>query len=184
MNEFERLAIAHACAGAFKDVESQAREACNKELMEAYDADGIEKMALRVGKEKVGEFTVVYASDGYEVVDDKFMDFALANGLAHEKRTLKPDAIPQVLSMLSAYVDPDVLSDFIEESIELNQDWDKYFERRGGEVVMAGTYEIVPGVVYRPKRVKNTRITGCKPDEVLPQLTANDMNRLLGESDG
>ena len=183
MSDYEKLAVAHALAGAVKDVETEAREACNKSFLEDYDDSGVEKRALKVGGEKVGEFAVVYAKESFEVTDGSFMEFALANGLAHVKASLKPDAIPAVMAMIEEHVDPDALGDFIEESTVLNDDWDKFFEVRAGEVVMAGTNEVVPGITYRPKHVKGTRITGCRFEDVAPRLTTSDVTRLLGAGD-
>ena len=143
MKATERLACLTAMEKAIKDEIRLARAEANEELEALYQDKGVERRALTVGGYKVGEHAVVYGREGFDVVDEAaFEDFALCNGLAtQETRT--------------------VYLDHWQEFLEHGDD---------GRVVVYGTDEEVPGVEWRPCAPKGTRVTGCKPADVIPLL--------------
>ena len=173
MNVNEKLAVLTALKKAvdarLKDVRAEADDA----MREAYFDDGVEKKALKVSGEKVGELTVTFASDGYELADKKaFESFALDYGLATVKRTIKPDMMESCIKALEGVFEPDVLAEAVQERVELADGWEKAMECVGDAVCYMDSGMVVPGVEYRPRLAKGTMVRGCKPEDVVPRLQA------------
>ena len=142
MEATERLACLMAMKKAVDTELSLARGECNDELAGLAESAHVEKRALLVDGVKVGEHAVTYSSAGFEVENpDAFEDFALCNGLAR-----------------------------IVERVEYLDGWQRCVEAVGGKVLVKGTDVEVPGVRYVPRHASGTRVTGCKPAEVLPLL--------------
>lgn len=146
MEATERLAFLTAMKKAVEDEIKAARIECNAQLDYLYDEQQVEKRALFAGGVKVGEHSVTYEAEGYDVADRAALEeWALLNGFATEVTR-----------------------------VEMLDGWQRYLERRGGRVFVVGTDMEVPGVEYRPRRKSGTRVTGCKPSEVLPLLRGID----------
>ena len=92
MNVNEQLAVLTALKKAVDERLKEVRSDADEAMRDAYEEDGVEKKALKVCGEKVGELVVTFASDGYEVSDRKaFEEFAVDYGLASVKRSIRPD---------------------------------------------------------------------------------------------
>lgn len=185
LTSYEAVAVATAMDKALKGVAKTARAEADSDLMEAYEGMGFEKMALKLSGQKVGEFAVVFAKDGWEVADkDAFEDFALTYGFAKVRRSIRPDMVDSVVSALrDAGYTEEILEEIVNEEVTVDSDWERYVTSVGGVPTFLDSGEIVPGLEFRPKHPKGTRVTGCKPEEVLPlvaQLPGGVEALLLG----
>ncbi len=177
-----RLAVLTALKKAVDASLQEARRDADESLWDAYEKDGVVKVALRIGDQKVGEMALTFAKDGYEVVDRKaFEAFALDYGLATVKRTIKPDMMESCIKALEGVFDPEVMSEAVQETVEVSGDWEKAMERAGDAVCYMDSGMIVPGVEYRPKKPKNTTVRECDPGVVLPVVAGmpGGIERLL-----
>ena len=173
MNINEQLAVLTALKKAVDARLKEVRSEADEGMREAYLDDGVEKKALKVAGEKVGELIVTFASDGYEVADRKaFEAFALDYGLATVKRTIRPDMMESCRKALEGVFEPDVLAEAVQEKVEVSAEWEKAMERVGDAVCYMDSGMVVPGVEYRPKLAKGTMVRDCKPDSVLPLVRA------------
>lgn len=183
----EQLAVLTALKKAVESRLKEVRAEADNEMREAYLDDGVEKKALKVGGTKVGELTVTYASEGYELADKKaFEEFALDYGLASVKRTIKPDMMESCIKALEDVFEPDVLDSAVKEEVVISGDWEKKMTLVGDAVCFGDSGMVVPGVAYRPKLAKGTMVRGCDPKSVLPvlrQLPGGIDNLLLGDGD-
>lgn len=171
----EKLPVLIALEKAVKDEIKVIRRDCDAALLDGYEADGYEKRALRVGGEKVGDFTVTFASEGYEITDrEAFNDFALDYGLATIRRTIRPDMMESAIRALESEFTPEVLEQAVQTEVVLHPDWEKGLTNVCGVVQYMDSGLNVPGVAFRPKAVKGTRVTGCAPADVIPRLNQLD----------
>lgn len=171
----EKLPVLIALEKAVKDEIKVIRRECDDTLLEGYEDAGYEKRALKVGGQKVGEFTVTFNSEGFEIVNrPMFEEFALDYGMAYEKRTIRPDMMESAIKALEAYFPQDVIDQTVQTEVVLHPDWEKAMENVGGVVQYMDSGMNVPGVAVRPKTVKGTRVTGCKPQDVIPRLNQLD----------
>lgn len=169
MKAVERVAILTAMKKAVDESLKAARAEADDDLLDAYDDMGVEKMALKLDGQKVGEFVVTFAKEGFEVSDkDAFNEFALDYGMAEIRRTIKPDMMESCIRALEDVFEPDVLSEAVQESVVLHPDWEKALENVGGVVQYMDSGLNVPGVRIVPKRVKGTMVRGCDPSTVIP----------------
>lgn len=169
MRPYERLAVLTALEKAVKDAIRGTRAECNDMALESYEDDGVEKRALKVNGQKVGEFIVTFNAEGFEVTDrEAFNDFALDYGFATVRRTIAPDMMESAIRALEGVFDPDVMEQAVVETVELHPDWEKALENVGGVVQYMDSGLNVPGVRVKPKSVKGTMVRGCKPADVLP----------------
>ena len=163
----EQLAVITALDKAVAAKKKEVRAEADAEMMAHYEDMGVEKMALRLGGEKVGELGVVMASESYTITDaEAFEEFALCNGLAEVEQRIAPDMMPSVIKALGDYFDSEVLDEIIEERVVPVDGWQKRLHMVGGIPCLGS--EPVPGVEYVKPRVKNTVVRGCKPEAVLP----------------
>lgn len=166
MNSTEKLAVLTAMDKAVKAGAKQARAEADEGLMSVYEDMGVEKVELRVAGEAVGTLQVTYAKEGYEVTDmGAFAPFAIANGMAAEKKAIRPECMAAAVSLLE-----EQMPEAIEATVEPVKDLDKMLDRAGDVVVAYGTSEAVPGVSWRPKRAKGTMVRGCEPEKVIPLI--------------
>ncbi|MEG0758389.1 MAG: hypothetical protein RR505_08260 [Raoultibacter sp.] len=166
MNNMEKLTVLTALEKAVKDEIKEIRIEANVEIMEANEKSGVEKLGLKLGDTKVGEFIVTYNSDGFAVINKElFEEFALEYGLASKSLRINPSMEQSAIKFLESSLDPEV-----EERITVSSDWEKAMERGNDCVLYMDSGMIVPGVEYRPKTIKGTMIRGCKPSDVLPIL--------------
>ena len=167
----EKLPILIALEKAVKDELKATRAECDETLLDFFESEGFEKRALRVAGEKVGEFSVTFNSEGFDIIDrEAFEEFALDYGMATVRRTIRPDMMESAIRALEGVFEPDVLSEAIAEEVVVTPDWEKAMENVGGVAMYFDSGISVPGVVPRSKTIKGTRVTGCKPSDVIPRL--------------
>lgn len=166
MNSTEKLAVLTAMDKAVKAGAKQVRAEADEGLMSIYRDMGVEKVELRVADAPVGTLQVTFSKDGYEVTDmGAFAPFAIANGMAREKKAIRPEYMDAAIKIVEAH-----LPEAIETTVEPAKDLDKMLDHIGDAVVAYGTSEVVPGVSWRPKRANGTMVRGCEPEKVIPLL--------------
>lgn len=179
MKPREQLAILTAIKKAVDQRIKDIRAVADEELLDAYYDDGVEKLALKIDNQKVGDFTVTFTKEGYTIEDqDALNDFALDYGMAYFYSYIDPDKMEDAISYLNEF-EPS----FIKSGIKLYDDWDKAINYIDGECTYMDSGVIIPGLKYKPREVKTTMVRGCKPEDVLPitrRLGGVD-NLLLGE---
>ena len=163
MNVNEQLAVLTALKKAVDERLKEVRSGADEAMRDAYEEDGVEKKALKVCGEKVGELVVTFASDGFE-------EFAVDYGLASVKRSIRPDMMDSCIKALESVFDAEVLEEAVRETVVVSADWEKSMSRVGDAVCYMDSGMVVPGVEYRPKLAKGTMVRGCKPDDVVPIL--------------
>ncbi len=187
MKPTEQLAILTAIKKAVDERIKHVRTDVDDHLKDAYDDDGIEKIALKVGGIKVGEILVTYQAEGFAITDrEAFNGFALDYGLGTIKRTIRPDMMETCIKALESVFEPEVLAEAVQDDVILSKDWEKSMTPCGGMVAFMDTGVVVPGMVHRPKAPKGTMVRGCKPDDVLPilrELPGGVEQLLLGDPD-
>lgn len=185
MNTYEKLAVITALEKAVKDVKSEIRAEAEDGLLDTYDSMGVEKLALKLNGAKVGEFAVTYASEGYDIVDpEAFWDFALSYGFASIRRRIKAEMVDSVINALRDHFDEELVRECVYEEVAVDSDWERYVVNVAGVPTFLDSGVPVPGIEFRPKQVKGTRVTGCKPSEVIPivnQIEGGVNALLLGE---
>lgn len=173
MNSREKLAILTAMKKSVETAIKDARAEVDARMWEDYEDEGIEKKALIVGKQKVGEIGISYTTPKFEVTDkNAFEEFALDYGLATASKTIKPEAMREAVGQLERALDEETFNAITEDSVTVSGDWDKAMERVGDTVCYMDSGMVVPGVAYVPKRPKNTTVRGCDPKDVLPIVAA------------
>ena len=171
LTPMEKLPILVALEKAVKDELKSTRAECDEMLLDFYDCDGFERRALRINGEKVGDFAVTFNSEGFYIDDlEAFEEFALNYGMATVRRTIRPDMMESAIRALEDAFEPDVLDQVIQSEVVISPDWEKAMVNVGGVAMYFDSGLSVPGVVPRPKTVKGTRVTGCKPADVVPRL--------------
>ena len=171
LTPIEKLPMLVALEKVVKDEIKAVRRECDGDLLDTYEDEGYERKALRVGNVKVGDFSVTFNSDGFDIVDrEAFEDFALEYGMASERRRIRPDMEQSIIRYLENNLDPDVYAEALETEVVLDPDWEKGMEMVCGVVQYMDSGLNVPGVEFRPKTVKGTRVTGCRPADVLPLM--------------
>lgn len=171
LTPIEKLPMLTALEKVVKDEIKSVRRECDGILLEGYESMDVEKRALKVGGQKVGEFTVTFNKEGFEITDQKaFEEFALDYGMATTRRRIRPDMEQSAIRYLENSLDPEVFAEAVEEEVVLDPDWEKGMEMVCGVVQYMDSGLNVPGVEFRPKTVKGTRVTGCKPADVLPLM--------------
>lgn len=169
MRPQEKVAVITAMKKALDDALKQARAEADDALMEAYEDMGVEKMAIKLNGEKVGEFVVTFAKEGFEIADQKaFEEFAIDYGMAEVRRTIRPDMMESAIRALEDVFEPDVLAEAVQETVVIHPDWEKAMENVGGVVQYMDSGMNVPGVRIKPRRVKGTMVRGCEPEKVIP----------------
>lgn len=171
LTPIEKLPMLVALEKVVKDEIKSVRRECDGILLDAYEDEWCERKALRVGNVKVGDFSVTFNSDGFDIVDRAaFEDFALDYGMATKRRRIRPDMEQSAIRYLENSLDPEVFAEAVEEEVVLDPDWEKGMTKVGDLVTYLDSGLNVPGVEFRPKTVKGTRVTGCKPADVLPLM--------------
>lgn len=168
MNSTENLAVLTAMDKAVRSRAKEVRVEADEGLMAIYEDMGVEKVELRVADVPVGTLQVTYAAEGYEVTDlAAFAEFGLANGMAREKKAIRPEYMDAAIKIVEAH-----LPEAVEATVEPAKDLGRMLDHVGDAVVAYGTSEVVPGVSYRPKRAKGTMVRGCEPEKVIPLLAS------------
>lgn len=166
MSVYESLAVLTALQKAVRERLDEVRAEADEGM-----GDGIEKRTLSVGGEKVGEIALTFSKEGWDVTDaEAFEAFALDYGFAHVERAIRPEWMETCVKAIESAFDQDVLEGVIEERVVLDGDWERYVTQVDGEPTFLDSGMVVPGVARRPKAPKGTRVTGCKPADVIPAL--------------
>lgn len=180
MRPTEQLAILTALKKAIDQRIKDVRQVADEELLDAYDDIGVEKLALKVDKQKVGNLIITFSKEGYVIEDqDKLEEFALDYGLADIYTTIDPDKYDEAVSLIASMA-PELLT----RKTVLCDDWDKAVYFADGECVFQDSGMIIPGIKYQPSKIKNTMVRGCNPEDVLPvvkRLGGVDQLLLEGE---
>lgn len=162
----EQLAMLTALQKAVKQKLDEVRTEADASMLESYEDDGVVKKALKVGGVKVGDYIVVLTADDWAVTNEAALeDFALCNGLAETRLSIKPECMAAAVKIVEE-IDPFLLT----EEVKLAPDWKKYLTNTGGVATFLDTNQAVPGVAPAPPRVKCTQVRGCKPEDVVPQM--------------
>ena len=163
MNGNEKLAVLTALKKLVNSELAKVREECDENLLEAYERDGVSKVALKVNGIKVGDFQLAFNSSEWEVTDaDAFNQFALEYGFADVVPTIKPEYMAHAIQLME---DEDPSG--IEYEVKVDQKWADYLSP-DGTYLDSGLK--VPGVTYTGKTVKNTQVLKCDPKTVAPIL--------------
>lgn len=185
MNNYEKLAVLTAMEKAVKDAIREVRTEANADLLDAYDEMGVEKLALKLDGQKVGDFIVTFNAEGFEITDQEaFEEFALDYGLATTKRTIPARTMSVAINALARIVPPSDLDDYLETEVVLDRYWERALTNSAGVVTYLDSGMPVPGVAVRPRTVKGTMVRECKPEKVLPiaaGLKDGGINALLLE---
>lgn len=156
------------------------RAALDADMEEAFELQGVERAALRIGGEKVGDVGVSYSPAHMEMHDIEEV-YARAPQLVRVERRIAPEYLDSAIRFLETQFDPDVLADMVEERLVPAEGWDRRlaWDADGARAVLRDTGEPVDGVVMVPRSVKRdrdgrmvTRVTGCEPESVAPLLRA------------
>lgn len=174
MNEFEQLAVLTALESAVTEKKKELREVIDDEMRNAYETTGSDRVSLRVNGEKVGSVSVIESKPGFRVDSmAELEEFALDYDLAHIERRIAPDMVDSVIAAMRNMFGNKVINEAVEERVVMNDGWEKRLRNVGGEAVLEDSGLIVPGVSYVPAQYKSTRVTGCKPADVLPKALAS-----------
>lgn len=173
MTQFEKLAALTAIDKALKPQIKAVRAECDAYLKDAYESMGVERMALKVGGQKAGDFLIAFTADGFDVTDKAaFEEFALDYGLATVRRKIRPEMMASAVRALEDYFEPEVLDEVFEDEVVLCSDWEKAIYNVNGTPVYEDSGLVVPGLSPRPREIKNTQVRGCKPEDTLPKVAA------------
>lgn len=154
----------------------EVRAAEDADLMDMYAGSGVEKVALRVGGEKVGELLVTFDAAGFEVTDrGAFEDFALTYGLATERMEVRQGCMHEAIVVIAEHA-PELL----EGHVCLEDDWQRSLTPVGDHVEFMDSGLTVPGIRRVPRKPKGTMVRGCKPEETLPLLADTPVRALMG----
>ena len=186
MNNYEKLAVLTAMEKAVKDAIREVRSDANADLLEAYEQMGVEKLALKLNGEKVGDFIVTFNTDTFVITDeDAFLEFAVDYGMATVKQTVPARNMSLAITALARIIPPSDLDSYLETQLVLDKDWEKGLTNSAGVVTYLDSGMPVPGVAVKPRSVKGTMVRDCKPAKVLP-IVANlegGLNTLLLEGE-
>lgn len=164
MNTNERLAVLTAVSRIAKAALAEARAQAEKELTEAFAANGTDRARLMLDGTEVGSVTLRTDRKGWEVTDQEaFEEFLADNGQLSVVRRLKPECQHEAWSLLH-----EEHPHMFEEERKPEQAFLKTFERVGDAVVVSGTDVVVPGVSPCPAKATGIMVAGCKPQLVGP----------------
>ena len=175
LSSTERVAILTAMQKAVKEALNDARD----ELGDSMRTSDVERLALKVGGEKVGT-AIIAGRKTVPMIDnqDEFMEFALDYGFATSHKEINPALVPSLIRYLEINP-PEDMQDVIIERYELDNKWEEHIECRGEKCYLAGTDLEAPGVV--PCTTLGTlQVRDCKPVDVIPRLDNISIRAALG----
>lgn len=180
MKPTEQLAILTALKKAVDSRIKEVRAVADEEILDAYDDFGVEKIALKLEDQKVGDFIITFTSEGFEITDnDALSEFALDYGLGCYIDQIDDSKYNEVISYLREFA-----PQYIKRKVALYDGWEKYIYFVDGECVYKDSGMVVPGLEHKPRKIKSTMVRGCKPEDVLPitrRLGGVDQLLLEGE---
>lgn len=176
LTAIQRAAVLTGLAKAVSSSLDEQRAAADEALASLYDTVGADRVKVTVGDVEVGTFSVSYSKEGWEVTDqDALEDFALAQGFAHEERSIRPEYMSRAIELLA---DEDPAG--VQTETVMDKGWEKLLTNVGGVACFLDTAEPVPGVEFVPAGPKGTTMRGCEPEKVLPAVRAlGGMDELL-----
>lgn len=149
----EKLALLEAMNKKLKPLLDEAKGQAKLELMELCNESGIDRKAIMVDGQKVGEVGITYT-------------------------TAKPAIIPGKEKEALEYLAEMDLIDWTPK-----RGWEKHFSKAGDAVVDIESGAICDFLHWEPSIAKTAALRGCKPDAVLeaiqPKLAGNDIMGLL-----
>ena len=153
LNRDEKLALLEAMNKKLKPMLDEAKGEAKLELMEMCRQNGVDRKAIMVDGQKVGEIGITYS-------------------------TAKPAIIPGKEKEALDYLADMGLVEYVPK-----KGWEKFFSKAGDAVVDTENGEICDFLCWEPSIVKTAAVRGCKPEEVLsairPKLAGNDIMGLL-----
>lgn len=171
MNNLEKLGILTAMEKAVKEKKEEIRKECDEALRLAYTEQDVEKIAIKIGGQKVGEHVVTFNKEKLTITNiDILKKFLLENGLADEVTALKYARSDEIVEYFAAHGSPDEYERFTERIITIQDGWEKCLTNNAGILTFLDTGEIVPGVMCCVPSVRGTMVRGCAPDAVLPAI--------------
>lgn len=149
----EKLALLEAMMKKLKPLLDEAKGEAKLELMEMCRQMGVDRKAIMVGEQKVGEIGITYS-------------------------TAKPAIVPGREKEALDYLAEMGLVDYVPK-----KGWEKAFAKAGDTVVDSESGEICDFLYWEPSIAKTAALRGCKPDAVLeaiqPKLEGGDILGLL-----
>ena len=149
----EKLALYEAMHKKLKPRLEEAKGNAKLELMEMCRESGVDRRAIMIDGQKVGEIGVSYSTAKpviYPGMEKVALDYLWENGMAE---------------------------------ITPKKGWEKNFVRAGNAVVNEESGEICNFLYWEPSVAKTAAVRGCQPDKVLEaiqsKLEGNDIMGLL-----
>lgn len=166
LNATQKTAVLTAIQKLVKAELDGCRADADADIKALYEATGADRMKVKVGDVEVGTLTLSFSKEAYEVTDaHAFQDFMLAQGLASVSKEIRPEYMHSVIQHVE-----EEAPEAIREDVTLSKDVQKLFRRVRDSFMLEGTEEVIPGIRPKPPEVIGTRMTGCKPDVVMPAL--------------
>lgn len=168
LNAIQKTAILTAVKKSLESELKQYRAEADEEILELYEGFGSDRVKIKLGDVEIGSMTLCFATDEYIVTDEAALnEFLLLNGLATEKTSIDPTYMVEVIARIK-----DDMPQAIVTEVVPTKDFSKLIKRVDDSFVIEGTNEVVPGISPAPQKIKGTRITGCKPEDVLPVINS------------
>lgn len=173
MNINEKLAVITTFEKLCKERAKEIRAEADEEFGQLYDEYGTEKMGLKLGGQKVGDFILTFNAEHFVVTDKAaFEEWCLDYGLATVRKSIRPGMMGSAIAVLEGAVEPESLRDYLTEEVVVEPEWEEKLVSVGGKVLFQDSGMEVPGVAFIPRTVKGTQVRGCKPDQVIPLIQA------------
>lgn len=151
----ERLAVLNAMSKQLDPMLKDAKSEARQELMEGYDRDGVDRRAIKVNGEKVGEVGMSYTTP---------------------KACVTPGREAEAVEFLRPL-------GLVEETPK--KGWEKQFAQAGEFVIHSETGEFCDWAHWEGKMPKTAVVRGCEPADVMPaierKLGPGGIAALLGE---
>lgn len=149
----EKLALLEGMNKKLKPMLDEAKGQAKLELMEMCRQNGVDRKAIMVDGQKVGEIGIAYS-------------------------TAKPAIMPGREKEALDYLAEMGLVEYVPK-----KGWEKHFAKAGDAVVDTENGEICDFLCWEPSVAKTAAVRGCKPEEVLaaiqPKLAGGDIMGLL-----
>lgn len=144
----EKLAFLEALSKQTKPLLENLKGDAKMELMDAFRETGVDRRAILIDGQKVGEIGITYSSAKPVIIpgmEKEALEYLWENGMAE---------------------------------ITPKRGWEKCFVRAGDAVVNEESGEICAFMYWEPSVAKTAAVRGCKPADVLaalqPKLNGND----------
>lgn len=170
LSPIQKTAVLTAMQKAVNDKLSEVRPEADEQIKALCENDGVDRINVKLGSEKLGTFSIVFNSDTYEITDRAALDeFLLANGFADSRAHIPVTNMHEAINVIKANA-PELLE---YETIRTD-DWEKYLEREGDDFVVSGTDTLIPGIKPKAQTIKGTQLRGCQPKSLLAALKEMD----------